>query len=158
MMLDGGVADISRSRTVPAEPQAVWDILADFGALASWAGGVDHSCVLNHGPDGTPVGTTRRVQVGRTALVERITEFDPPVTLAYAIEGLPARLGKAANRWTLRPAGAAGAVTLVTLTSMVEIGANPPARMAAWVALRVLAHRSDAMLAGLAHRLENAHA
>ena len=87
--LDVGVADISRSRTITAEPQAIWDVLADFGALSSWADGVDHSCVLNHGPDGGPLGTTRRVQVGRNALVERITEFDPPATLAYDIEGLP---------------------------------------------------------------------
>ena len=103
MVLDDGVADISRSRTIAAQPQAIWDVLADFGSLSSWADNVDHSCVLNHGPDGGALGTTRRVQVGRNALVERITEFDPPATLAYDIEGLPARLRKVTNRWTLRP-------------------------------------------------------
>ena len=113
------MADISRSRTIAAQPQAIWDVLADFGALSSWADSVDHSCVLNHGPDGGPLGTTRRVQVGRNTLVERITEFDPPATLAYDIEGLPARLRKVANRWTLRPVGAR---TVVALTSTVEIG------------------------------------
>jgi len=49
MVLDGGVADISRSRTIAAQPQAIWDLLADFGSLSSWADNVDHSCVTNHG-------------------------------------------------------------------------------------------------------------
>ncbi len=157
MVLDGGVAGISRSRTITAEPQAIWDILADFGALSSWAGGIDHSCVLNHGPGGGPVGTTRRLQVGSNALVERITEFEPPTRLAYDIAGLPPRLRKVTNCWTLRPSGPAGEATVVSLTSTVEVGDGKPARMAEWVALRVLAKQSEAMLAGLAHRLENTH-
>jgi len=155
MVLDGGVADISRSRTIAARPQAIWEVLADFGALSSWAEGADHSCVMNHGPDGTLLGTTRRVQVGHNALVEHVTEADPPAALAYDIEGLPRRLRKVINRWTLRPAGNS---TVVTLTSTVEIGAGPPARLAEQVALRFMAKQSDAMLAGLAHRLENTHA
>ncbi|KAA1248724.1 SRPBCC family protein [Mycobacterium simiae] len=154
MVLDGGVADISRSRTITAEPQAIWDILADLDALSSWADGVDHSCVLNHGPGGGVLGTTRRVQVGSNALVERITEFDPPTTLAYDIEGLPPRLRKVANRWTLRPSGN---TTVVNLTSTVEVGDGKPARMAEWVALRLMAKQSESMLAGLAHRLESTH-
>ena len=155
MVLDGGVADISRSRTIAARPQAIWEVLADFGALSAWADNVDHSCVLNEAPDGAQLGTTRRVQVGRNALVERITQFDPPLTLAYDIEGLPRRLRKVANRWTLRPAGDA---TEVTLISTVQIGTGRPARLAEQVALRVLAKQSDTLLAGLAHRLENTHA
>ncbi len=74
------VAEISRSRTVAAEAQAVWDVLADFGAISSWAGNVDHSCLLSPAAQGVGVGTTRRVQVGRDTLVERITDFEPPRT------------------------------------------------------------------------------
>ena len=103
-------------------------MLADFGAISTWVDNVGHSCLLNHGTGGEPVGTTRRVQVGRNTLVERITEFDAPTSLAYDIEGLPARLGKVANRWTLRPTGA---TTQVTLTSTLKIGTRPPARLAA---------------------------
>jgi Polyketide cyclase / dehydrase and lipid transport len=136
-------------------PQAIWDVLADFGALSSWADGADHSCVLNRGPDGAPLGTTRRVQVGRNTVVERITDFDAPTTLAYNIEGLPKRLRKAVNRWTLSPAGDS---TLVTLTSTVEVGSGPPARLAERVMLRFMAKQSDTMLAGLARRLEKTHA
>lgn len=156
MVFDGDVADISRSRTIAAPPQAIWDVLADFGSLGSWADNVDHSCVLNYGPDGEPVGTTRRVQIGRNVLVERITECDPFAALAYDIEGLPDRLRTVVNRWTLRSAD--GDATEVTLTSRVEIGMAPVARAAEWLVCRGMAKESDSMLAGLARRLENLHA
>jgi len=150
VVLDGDVADISRSRTIAAQPQAIWDVLADFGALSSWAENVDHSSIMNSGPDG-PLGITRRVQMGRNTLVERITECDPPVALAYDIEGLPSRLHNVVNRWTLH---ASTGATLVTLTSRVEIGTNPVARAAEWVVCRGMAKESELMLAGLARRME----
>lgn len=154
MVFDGGVADISRSRTITAPPQAIWDVLADFGSLSSWVDDVDHSCILTHGPDGLAIGTTRRVQMGRNALVERITEFDPPTALAYDIAGLPRRLKHVANRWTLQ---ASGAATTVTITSTVAIGNDPVARAAEWVICLGMAKESTSMLAGLARRLENTH-
>lgn len=126
-------------------------MLADFGALSSWAANVDHSCVLEHGPDGAAVGTSRRVQIGRDTLVERITEFNPPAALGYAIEGMPRRLRRVTNRWTLEPAGAA---TAVTLTTTVEIGDNPVAGVAERALCRFMAKQSDTMLAGLTTRLE----
>jgi len=124
-------------------------VLADFGSISSWADNVDHSCILYSGVDGDHVGTARRVQLGRDAFVERIIEFDPPNTLAYDIDGLPGRLRRVTNRWTVR----AGAVTL---TSAVEIGSRPWQRLAERVVCRLLARQSDALLAGLANRLENA--
>ena len=149
-----GVSVISRDTTIPATSQAIWDVLADFGELGSWAGGVDHSCILNHGPDGALPGTTRRVQIGRNVLVEHVTEADQPVTLAYDIDGLPRRMGRIANRWTLRPAGTG---TAVTVTSTVDIGVNPLARGAEWIVCRVMARQSDSMLAGLARHLKRSH-
>jgi Polyketide cyclase / dehydrase and lipid transport len=95
------VADIHRTRTIAARAQEIWDVLADFGSLSSWAPNADHSCILFSGPDGGPVGTARRVQFKRDALVERITEFNPPRALAYDIEGLPSRLRRVTDRWTL---------------------------------------------------------
>ena len=144
------MADISRTLVINAPPDAVWDVLADFGALSSWADNIDHSCVLEHGD--TPIGTTRRVQVGRNALVERITECVPPTALTYDIEGLPLRLRRVTNRWTLTPAADG---TTVTLTSTVQIGANPLARAAERATCRMMAKQSDVMLAGLAARLED---
>jgi carbon monoxide dehydrogenase subunit G len=155
MVLDDGVAHISRSRPIAAQPQEIWDVLADFGSLSSWVDAVDHSSITNQGPGGGPLGTTRRVQMGRNVLLERITEFEPPSALAYAITGLPRRFGRVTNSWTLRPTTDA---TVVTLTSTVEIGSGPTARLAERVVVRVVATQSGGLLAGLAHRLENTHA
>ncbi len=151
------MADIHRTRTIAARIGDIWETLADFGSISSWAGDVDHSCILFSGPDGGPVGTARRVQVKRDTLVERITEFDPPRALGYDIEGLPTRLRRVSNRWTLAPAaGESAATTLVTLASTVEIGPRATQKLAERVLCRFLARRSEAMLAGLANRLEHA--
>jgi carbon monoxide dehydrogenase subunit G len=157
MVLDGGVADISRSRSIAAQPQAIWDMLADFDLPSSWAPGVDHSSLLNHGPGGGLLGATRRVQMGRNAVVERIRECDPPTSIAYDVEGLPGALGSVANRWTLRSAHDGGDTTEVTLTSTIKMGNNPVAKAAEWIILRRMATTSDSLLAGLAHRMENPH-
>ncbi|CAJ1581960.1 SRPBCC family protein [[Mycobacterium] wendilense] len=148
MVLHGGVAHARRSRVISAPPQAIWDVLADFGALSSWADNIDHSSVLHEHPE--HVGTARRVQVGRNALVETITMFEPAGTLAYDIEGLPRRLGALENRWTLRPTGGA---TEVTVTSTVTKGSGPLARLVEQVVSGVIAKQSDVMLSGLARRM-----
>lgn len=144
---------MSRTRIIAAAPQAVWDVLADFGSISSWAASVDHSCVLEHGADGSPLGTSRRVQVGRNTLVERITEFSAPSVLGYDIEGLPRRLRRLANRWEVRPAG--DGRTEVTLISTVEIGDNLLARAAENIVCRAMAKQSDSMLTGLADEVED---
>ena len=144
------MAEIARSRTVAAEPKEVWDVLADFGSISSWADNVDHSCILNNRIK--HVGTTRRVQIGRNALVERITEFDPTWALAYDVEGLPKRLRRFNNRWTLRRVQDGN--TVVTLTSTVEIGSGPMQRLAERAVCRAQVRQSDVMLTGLAKRWE----
>lgn len=148
------MADIHRTRTVGVAPHEIWEILADFGSISSWADNIAHSCILVSGPDGGPLGSTRRLQVKRDALVERITEFDPPHALGYDIEGLPKRLRRVANRWTL--AATAGGDSVVRVTSTVEIGSCPTQKIAERVLCRVLARQSAVMLAGLANRLESA--
>jgi uncharacterized protein YndB with AHSA1/START domain len=145
------VADVQRTRTIAATPETIWNVLADFGSIGSWVDKVDHSCILVASPE--PVGTTRRVQLGRDTLIERIIEFDPPRALAYEIQGLPKRLRRVINRWTLR---AAGGSSVVTVTSTVEIGSRPSQQLTERVMSRVVARQSDGMLAGLANRLENA--
>ena len=143
---------VTRRRTIAAAPEAVWDVLADFGSLSAWAPGVDHSCVLEHGAGDAPLGTSRRVQVGRMTLVERITDISAPRVLGYDIEGLPRRLRRVANRWDLSPA--TGGSTEVAITTTVEIGANPVARAAEHLVCRMAARQSDAMLSGLAEKVE----
>lgn len=151
------MTEIQRERTIAAPVGDIWNVLADFGSISGWADNVDHSCVLHTGRNGQPVGTARRVQVKRDALVERITEFEPSRALAYDVEGLPRRLRRVSNRWTLAPAGVAQAgETRVTLTSTVEIGPRPTHKLAERILCRFLARQSDTMLAGLANRLEDA--
>lgn len=144
------MAAIDRSRTIAADPQVIWDTLAEFGSISTWAGNIDHSCTLIKGNE--PVGTTRRVQIGRNALVETITEFDAPHALAYDVDGLPKRVRRFTNRWSLRPAGNG---TAVTLTSAVDIGSGPVHKLAEHAVCRMQARQSDIMLAGLAQRLES---
>lgn len=144
------MADIYRSRSVAAEPKEVWDVLADFGSISSWADNVDHSCILNHTSE--HVGTTRRVQLGRHALVERITEFDPTWALAYDVEGLPKRLRRFTNRWTLR--AAQSGTTVVTLTTIIEIGSSSIQTLAERALCRVQLRQSEVMLDGLVKRWE----
>ena len=148
------VADIRRSRTIAAEAQAIWDVLADFGAISSWAANVDHSCLLSPAAEGVGVGTTRRVQIGRDTLVERITDFDPAHSMAYDVEGFPRRLRRLRNRWTLDPTTGG---TVVTLTTTIEIGQNPLQRLAESAVARFSAKQLDAMLTGLTRRLEGSH-
>jgi len=135
-----------------ATPQTVWEVLADFGSLSAWARNVDHSCLLQHGADGVAVGTTRRVQIGRNTLVERITECVPAATLGYDIQGLTRRLHRVANRWTLEPT--APGFTAVSVTTTVEIGTNPVAQVAERAMCRLMMKQSDVMLAGLSQRVE----
>ena len=119
--------------------------------MSTWVDRVDHSCILEHGADG-PIGTARRVQMGRQTLVERIVDWDPPRALAYDIDGLPQRLRRVNNRWTLRPSGDS---TVVTVTSTVEIGSGRMQKLAERVMCRLMTRESDGLLAGLATRLEN---
>ncbi|WP_422741936.1 SRPBCC family protein [Mycobacterium sp. WMMD1722] len=145
------VAEISRHRTVRADRQAVWDLLADFGEISAWAADVDHSCILNAAEHGL-VGTTRRVQIGRMVLVERVIEADAPRVLAYDIAGLPGPIRRAENRWTLDDVLQGS--TAITLTSTVDLGAGRLRGIAAQAFTRVMARSSDAMLSGLAAKLE----
>jgi carbon monoxide dehydrogenase subunit G len=144
------VAEINRSRTIAADPKEVWDVLADFGSISSWADNIEHSCILTQRSE--PVGTTRRVQIGRDALVEQITEFEAVRALAYDVDGLPKRVRRFNNRWSLRPAD--NGATVITLTSTVEIGSGPLQKLAERALCRIQVRQSDIMLAGLANRLE----
>ena len=140
------MAEVRHSRTIAAEPEAIWGVLADFGSLSAWADGVDHSCLLHHGDDVDPLGVTRRVQVGRDVFVETIVAFAPPRLLAYDISGVP-RTMSVSNRWNLRPDSAGR--TTVTLTSTVDRVAGRWRPITERIAARLVARRSEGT-AGLA--------
>ena len=133
---------------MPAAPEVVWRVLADFGTLARWAPNVDHSCLLAEQPEG--VGMVRRVQVGRSALVESVVAWVPAKTLAYEIAGLPTMLEQVTNTWTLEPQTSG---TKVTLTTEIDAGTRPLKRMAAKVVGHKFAGASEEMLDGLAEHI-----
>lgn len=137
-------ATAPRTRRVGAAPDEVWSVLADFAALARWARDVDHACLLHAG--GLDVGLTRRVQLGRTTLLEVVDVLEPDRRLGYRIEGLPPVLRRVRNEWTLAPEGSG---TAVTLASTVDAGPRPPQQLIARLGARRLARASDSLLADL---------
>ncbi len=144
------MAEIAETTTIARSPDHVWAALADFGGIGRWAGNVDHSCLTTERSEG--VGATRRVQVGRNVLLERVVEWEPGDRLAYRIEGLPPVVRSVSNTWRLEGQGAA---TIVTLTSAVDTGPRPPQQLIARVIGKGLARASRQMLTGLKTHLED---
>lgn len=130
---------------LPVPPETVWTTLARFEDVAQWGRGVSQSSLLSESAPG--IGAVRRVQVGRTALRETITVWDPPRALAYTIEGLPAIVRSAGNTWTLT---AAGTGTRVTLSGEVETRAG---RLLDKVVARRIGSANAELLAGLEDHL-----
>lgn len=139
------MAGSTRTSHIAGSPEAIWEVLADFGAIAEWVPMIQHSCLLSEQTEHP--GTVRRVQIARQTLVERVVTWRPARELAYDIEGLPPMVGTARNTWRLTPSGDG---TDVTLTTEIETGPNPVKRFAATKALERMATASDFMLAGLA--------
>jgi carbon monoxide dehydrogenase subunit G len=139
------VTTVERSVMVAAPPDVVWEVLADFGALASWVPMIQHSCLLSE--QRGDVGAVRRVQIARQTLVERVTTWEPPTELSYTIEGLPPIVGAARNTWRLAPAGDR---TRVVLATEIDTGRNPARALIAKRVLQRMAMASEQMLAGLA--------
>ncbi len=149
------MAQISRTRTLAADPATVWALLADFGELARWAPGVDHCCLLHHVAADPPVGLSRRVQLGRDTVVETITDYRPHRTLAYTIAGLPPRLS-VSNRWDVLPqdGSSTNPGTTVTLTTSVHTTVRPTLRVLERIVARLVARRSAPLVDSLAQATE----
>jgi hypothetical protein len=145
------LVDVQRSRHLPVSAEAVWGVLARFGEIRAWAPKVTHSVLTTEQAEG--VGTARRVQVGRQALIETVTLWEPNRTLAYGITGLPPVVEGVTNRWDL---GADPDGTFVTLTSVIAPGPSPKGKVAARLLRLPLGRASDGMLDGLAAHLDGA--
>ena len=147
------MAEVEKSTTIDAPLEAVWQRLADFGAISGWAANVDHSCLMSDQTEG--VGTTRRIQVGRNTVIERVTTWEPAQRLAYEIVGLPPVVRSVTNTWELT-ADAEG--THVALTSTIDTGPRPPQQLVARAIGRRLGQASEQMLDGLAATFTNQEA
>lgn len=138
------MADTTETTEISASPAAVWAVLADFGEIARWAPNVDHSSLMTD--QGSRVGATRRVQVGRNVLLEEVVRWEPEVALAYELRGLPPVLHSVINEWTL---GARGSSTIVSLTTRIETGPRPPHKVVARVVGRMLGRAAVDLVGGL---------
>lgn len=136
-----------RSARVMAGPDAVWEVLSALDQISSWAEDVDHSALTTSATGG--VGAARRVQVGRLALIETVTIWEPDRELAYTIDGLPPVVRSVVNHWRLEPDGAA---TLVTLTTSIDPGRTLKGRIGAKVMRLALGRASGRLIDGLAGR------
>lgn len=139
--------EVIRSTDVSATPHEVWAVLGDFAGIGRWADNVDHSCLMTDQTGGP--GTVRRIQTGRTTVVERVVTWEPPSILTYSLEGLPPIVRSATNTWVVETAPEGSHVSLI---SRVDAGPRPPQRLVANIVGRKLAQTSDVMLAGLRER------
>ena len=142
------MAIVERTSLLPVPQDRVWAVLADFAWISAWAPNVDHSCLLTEQEPG--VGTLRRIQSGRTTMVETVNTWDPNVALSYAIRGLPSLIRSVTNTWRLEP-GDGG--TNVTVTSDIDAGPRLWHKAIARAFGRGFGSASDEMLAGLAARV-----
>ena len=142
------MSDVSlqRAATIGAPPEVVWATLADFDAISAWAGNVDHSSATTETTEG--VGAARRVQAGRVVLIETVTVWEAPTTLAYTLDGLPPLARTVTNRWDLAPAP--GDATSVILTTTIEPLGGPKGRIGQRILGRVLGKAADDLVQGLA--------
>ena len=142
------MVEVVEALTIRQPASVVWAVLADFEAISRWAPNVDHSCLTTSTADG--VGATRRIQTGRTTVLETVTDWEPERCLAYSITGLPTVIRSVTNTWRLADRGTTtGGTTEVTLTTSIDTGPRPPQQVIARVVGRALARASRQMLAGL---------
>ena len=143
---------VERRATIEAPRDAVWSALADFHGISRWAPNVDHSCAMTDMSLG--VGTVRRVQTGRTTLLETVEAWQPGSKLSYEITGLPPVIRSVVTSWTLDARGAGVGRTEVIVRTDVDAGPRPPQRVIAKVVARKFGSAADEMLAGLATHVQ----
>jgi uncharacterized protein YndB with AHSA1/START domain len=101
------VIDVTATRTIPAEPQAIWPLLDEPGRLGEWFAFADGGEVLQ----GAGVGRRQRMHghwgSKRSEIDQVIVEHEPPRRLAWRHE---------AERLDGKPAPRFAAQTLFTAT------------------------------------------
>ncbi|CAB4529821.1 unannotated protein [freshwater metagenome] len=138
------MTEIIKTCQIAASPAQVWHQLADFGAISTWAKGVDHSALTTSQTGG--IGAARRIQAGRLALIETVTVWQPEQELAYTLQGLPPVVKSVTNTWKLT---AAAGGTAVSLTTSIDPGSTPRGKIAARILGLILGRASHRMLEGL---------
>ena len=105
---------------IDAPADKVWDVLADFSAVDTWAPQVERSYAL--GPADTGVGAGRHCDIkGFGGIDEIVTDWQEGRTLTYEVTPL-GPFGKSYNRWTVRPVGAGACEVKVELAYSLRYG------------------------------------
>ena len=99
------VLTFSVTRIMPASPDALWQVIGDFGNEHRWYDGLRH-CVRDT-PD-VRVGTRRTCELAKPVMgvataVETVTEFEPGRVLGYELQGAAGPFANARSRWSIRP-------------------------------------------------------
>lgn len=101
--------------TIAASSDAVWEVLGDFGTEHRWTTSLDR-CVRD--TDVVRVGTVRtctlpKPLMGRTAVREELTEYEPGSALAYRLDGSAGPFASASSRWSTSPGPESGTIVTV---------------------------------------------
>ena len=140
------MAKITRQVRIDASKEKTWEVLADFGAVASWAPTIlqSHSTTEANGGVGAE-RTCEHEKMGQ--LVERITGWDEGSSLSYdVIKGLPFPMKSLNNVWSVRADGD-GAV--VTVTMDFRMGLGPLGALPTLMARVMMRKEMAVSLAGL---------
>jgi len=107
----------SESVPVRAPIRAVWDVLADIGAIHLWNPGVKHSELLT--PEFISTGARRRCDLGRGQyLDEEVTNFSPPHRMTIKVIRTSLPLRSAEIHFEL---GERGALTEVSISAAYAV-------------------------------------
>jgi uncharacterized protein YndB with AHSA1/START domain len=103
------------TRTIGVSKDGVWEVLGDFGTEHRWTKSVAH-CVRD--TESVRVGTVRtctlpKPLMGRTAVREELTEYEPGSALAYRLDGPAGPFVSASSRWSMTDA--VGGETLIAV-------------------------------------------
>jgi hypothetical protein len=145
------VSTVTRSLLIPAPATAVWAALSSFDSIGRWAPNVTHSAPASHTREG--LGAVRRVQVGRNALLERVTDWCPLQGLTYTVEGLPPDAGQVRTTWRI---DAQQGESMTSVSTVIEPLPGPRGRVVERVAARLLGRAAEQMLQGLKDHLSPA--
>lgn len=119
------MAIVIQTRTTPAQPEAVWNILDDFANISKYSRGVESSIALNNIESG--VGAERKCEFdakGKQWVEERVTERTD-AAMRIAITKTNAPLKFAEGFIEVQPAGS-GSQIKMTFTANAKGGILAP--------------------------------
>lgn len=144
--------ELSEQVAINAPPQAVWDVLADFGGVADWAPYMRTSHLIGERESG--VGTRRGMRhAWGFQFEEAVTEWNEGDGFSFDVFRAPYPMCNVKESWIARRDN--GLSTVATRVTY-EMHLGPLGRFVDWFLVRFIVQREmRAGLRGLKHYLEN---